>query len=226
MQDWLSEAFPVVSAFETEVIGRGFRPAQMVLAAFLVTFGCVRAYTHMTRRGVGPGNLSLGDTRIHHMVPGIFLLLGAGFTEIAFDPEPPWWLWWLIPTAFGVGAALVLDEFALWLHLRDVYWTEEGRRSIDAVIIAAVLIAMVALGAPFWGRVIEGANPAGGITIVVYHLLSVATAIVCLAKDKWITGVVGFLIWPVGLVGAVRPARPGSWWDRRFGGGGAPARAS
>ncbi len=217
MDDWLSDAFPVVRAFDEEVIRAGFRPAQMVLLAFLVTFGCVRAYTHMTRRGIGPGNLSLGTVRIHHMVPGIFLILGAGFAEIAFDPDPPWYLWWLIPTAFGVGAALVLDEYALWLHLRDVYWTEEGRRSIDAVIIAAVLIAMVALGAPFWGRVIEGANPTGGVLIVTYHVLSVGTAVVCLLKGKWVTGVVGFLLWPVGLVGALRAARPGSWWDRRWG---------
>jgi hypothetical protein len=212
--DWVSEAFPVARAFEEEVVRAGFRPAQMVLLAFLVTFGCVRGYAHMTRHGIGPGNLSLGDTRIHHLVPGIFLVLGAGFAEIAFNPDPPWWLWWLIPTAFGVGAALVLDEFALWLHLRDVYWTEEGRRSIDAVIIATVLIAMVALGAPFWGRVIAGANPAGGALIVGYHALSVAAALVCLAKGKWTTGVVGFLLWPVGLVGAARPARPGSWWGR------------
>ncbi len=215
MGDRLSDAFPVVQAFDDEVVRAGFRPAQMVLLAFLVTFGCVRGYAHMTRRGIGPGNLSLGDTRIHHLVPGIFLLLGAGFTEIAFDPDPPWWLWWLIPTAFGVGAALVLDEYALWLHLRDVYWTEEGRRSIDAVIVATVLITMVALGAPFWGRVISGADPAGGVAIVVYHALSVVTAVVCLAKGKWVTGVVGFLLWPVGLVGAIRPARPGSRWDRR-----------
>ncbi|WP_217914025.1 hypothetical protein [Miltoncostaea marina] len=213
--DALSDAFPVVQAFDEEVIGRGFRPAQMVLAAFLITFGCVRAYTHAARQGRGPGNLSVGDTRIHHMVPGIFLLLGAGFTEIAFDPDFPPWLWWLIPTAFGVGAALVLDEYALWLHLRDVYWTEEGRRSIDAVIIAAVLIAMVALGAPFWLRVIEGADPAGGFLIVAYHALSVVCAVICLAKGKWETGVVGFLLWPVALVGALRPARPGSRWARR-----------
>lgn len=213
----LSDAFPVVQAFEEEVIRAGLRPAQMVLAAFLVTFGCVRAYAHATRRGVGPGNLSVGGTRIHHMVPGIFLLLGAGFAEIAFDPNPPWWLWWLIPTAFGVGAALVLDEFAIWLHLRDVYWTEEGRRSVDTVIIAAVLCAMVALGAPFWARVIEGADPAGGALIVAYHALSVISALICLAKGKWITGVIGFLLWPVGLVGAIRPARPGSWLARRRG---------
>jgi hypothetical protein len=213
---WFSDAFPVVHAFDQEVIRAGFRPAQMVLTAFLVTFGCVRAYTHAVRHGRGLGNLSLGGTRIHHMVPGIFLLLGTGFVHIALDPVMPWFLWWLLPTAFGVGAALVLDEYALWLNLRDVYWTEEGRRSIDAVIIAAVLGAMVALGAPFWGRVIEGANPTGGILIVAYHALSVICAVVCLAKSKWTTGVVGFLLWPVALIGACRLALPGSLWDRRI----------
>jgi len=67
--DWLADTFPVARAFDEEVVRAGFRPAQMVLAAFLVTFGCVRAYTHMARRGVGPGDLSVGGTRIHHMVP-------------------------------------------------------------------------------------------------------------------------------------------------------------
>jgi len=212
----LSDAFPVVQAFDEEVIRAGYRPAQMVLVAFLVTFGCVRWYTHAVRRGVGPGNLSVGGQRIHHMVPGIFLLLGAGFVSIAIETEMPWFLWWLLPMAFGVGAALVLDEFALWLELRDVYWTEEGRRSIDAVIIAAALIGIVALGAPFWGEVISGANPTGGFLIVGYHAVSVIAALVCLAKGKWITGVIGFLLWPVGLAGAIRLARPTSRWARRL----------
>lgn len=211
-----SDAFPVVHAFDEEVIRAGYRPAQMVLVAFLVTFGCVRWYTHAARHGRGPGDLSVGGLRIHHMVPGIFLLLGAGFVSIAIEAEMPWFLWWLLPTAFGVGAALVLDEYALWLELRDVYWTEEGRRSIDAVIIATALIAIVALGAPFWGEVISGANPAGGALIVGYHAVSVIAAVVCLAKGKLITGVVGFLLWPVGLVGAIRLARPGSRWARHL----------
>jgi hypothetical protein len=214
--NWFSDAFPVVHAFDREVIGAGFRPAQMMLVAFLVTFGCVRAYTHSVRMGWGPGNLEVGGNRIHHMVPGIFLLLGAGFVSIAVDPEMPFWLWWLLPTAFGVGAALVLDEYALWLNLRDVYWSEEGRRSIDAVIIAAALAAMVSLGAPFWGAVIAGADPAGGALIVGYHALSAVSAVICLAKGKWIVGVVGFLLWPVGLVGALRLARPGSRWARHI----------
>ena len=214
--NWFSDAFPVVRAFDEEVIGAGFRPAQMILVAFLVTFGCVRAYTYAVRVGRGPGNLSVGGQRIHHMVPGIFLLLGAGFASVGLDPEMPVWLWWLLPTAFGVGAALVLDEFALWLNLRDVYWAEEGRRSIDAVIIAATLAAIIALGAPFWGAVISGADPAGGALILAYHSLSVISALVCLAKGKWIVGVVGFLLWPVGLVGALRLARPDSRWARRI----------
>jgi hypothetical protein len=151
------------------------------------------------------------------MVPGIFLLLGAGFVAItAEDDSWPWYLWWLLPSAFGVGAALVLDEFALWLNLRDVYWTEEGRRSIDAVIISAALIGIVALGAPFWGKVISGADPAGGFLIVAYHFLSVVCAVICLAKGKLIVGVVGFLLWPVALVGAIRLAEPNSFWARRF----------
>lgn len=211
-----SEAFPVVQAFDEHVVRAGFRPAQMALVAFLVTFGCVRAYTHAARRGRGPGNLSIGGVRVHHMVPGIFLLLGSGFVAIAVEPGMPWWLWWLLPTAFGVGAALVLDEFALWLNLRDVYWTEEGRRSIDAVIVAAALGATVALGAPFWGDVISGAAPTGAAAIVSYHALSLAAALGSLAKGKWVTGVVGFVLWPVGLVGAVRLARPDSLWARRL----------
>ena len=78
----LGDAFPVVQAFEDEVIRAGFRPAQMVLVAFLVTFGCVRAYTYAARHGRGPGNLSVGGKRVHHMVPGIFLLLVAGFIAV------------------------------------------------------------------------------------------------------------------------------------------------
>ena len=215
--DWLTDAFPVVQAFDDEVIEAGFRPAQVVLVAFLVTFGCVRLYTHATREGRGPGNLSVGGLRVHHMVPGIFLLLVSGFIAITSEDDSlPWYLWWLLPTAFGVGAALVLDEFALWLNLRDVYWTEEGRRSIDAVIIAAALIGIIALGAPFWGKVISGADPAGGFLIVAYHFLSVVCAVICLLKGKLIVGVVGFLLWPVALVGAIRLAEPNSFWARRF----------
>ena len=165
------DAFPVVQAFDEEVIRAGFRPAQMVLVAFLVTFGCVRFYTHSVRHGRGPGQpVGRRAARAPHGARHLPAARRRLHRVTADDDSLPWYLWWVLPTAFGVGAALVLDEFALWLNLRDVYWTEEGRRSIDAVIIAAALIAIVALGAPFWGKVISGADPAGGFLIVAYHV--------------------------------------------------------
>src|ERR1700681_4951622 len=112
---------------------------------FLVTFGVVRAITHMIRAGVGPfHNVTSGTLHIHHLVWGILILLVVGYL-------------WLIQTgsdllshvtalAFGVGAALTLDEFALWLNFSDVYWAQQGRESIDAVVIFAGLLSV-----GFWG---------------------------------------------------------------------------
>lgn len=221
-----AEAFPVVEPFRDEVIAAGLRPAQWVLVSFLVTFGCVRAYTYAVRHGWGPfGNLSVRGVRVHHLVPGIFLLLGSGFLAISIDATLPWWLWWLTPTAFGVGAALTLDEFALWLHFRDVYWAEEGRRSVDACIIAACIGAMVALGLPFWARVIEESTPIFGAAIISWHSLSLVAAAWSLTKGKWVTAAVSIVAWPVGLVGGVRLARPRSLWARRLYGPGKMARA-
>ena len=75
---------------------------------------------------------------------------------------------------------------------------------------------MVALGAPFWGRVISGADPAGGALIVAYHGRQRGLRGDLPAKGKLMVGVVGFLLWPVGLVGAIRLAEPNSLWARRL----------
>ena len=222
----IEETLPVVRAFQEKVIDTGVRPAQMVLIAFLVTFGVVRLVTHAIRRGAGPfRNLSVGGVHLHHLVPGILLLLGSGFVAIAIDPSMPGWLWWLLPTAFGVGAALTLDEFALWLNLRDVYWTEEGRRSIDAVIVASTVAGIVALGVPFWSEVLRASAAGTAWAILGYHLLSVGAAVACATKGKWVMAALGVLLWPVGLVGAVRLARPDSLWARHLYGPAEMARA-
>ena len=157
----------------------------MALVAFLIAFGGVRLYTNAVRKGWGPWkDLSVSGVHLHHMVPGILLLLGSGFLSIAADPVLLWWLWWLLPSAFGVGAALTLDEFALWIHLRDVYWAEEGRRSVDACIIAAALLAIVAMGMPFWIAVLRDAAPEGFSAIISYHSVSFVVAIWALSKGK------------------------------------------
>ena len=61
---------------------------------------------------------------------------------------------------FGLGAALVLDEFALILNLADVYWAPQGRESIDAVILFGALLAAGAWGAPLFKRAVKKRKPA------------------------------------------------------------------
>src|SRR4029077_7958772 len=89
-----------------------------------------------------------GGLHLHHLVWGISLLLVAGFLGYAVNPVSPWNE--ILAALFGIGAGLTLDEFALWIYLDDVYWAEEGRASLDAVVVAAVLGGLVVLGlAPF-----------------------------------------------------------------------------
>src|SRR5919108_3809583 len=124
------------------------RDAFVVLVAFLASFGFIRMSTRLMRSPRvpwWPGSVKTGGVHVHHLVFGIVLLMVAGFLEFAFRPDSPWQE--ILAAGFGIGIGLTLDEFALWLHLEDVYWAEEGRRSIDAVIIATIVAAAVVVGA-------------------------------------------------------------------------------
>jgi hypothetical protein len=148
-----------------------------------------------------------------------------GYIGIAIENESPWAE--LVAVAFGVGMGLTLDEFALWLNLEDVYWTEKGRQSIDAVVVTVCLLAISLLGLPFWIDVYQallvllgvgGAHLSGGETafvLVPIQLAGACLAVVCLVKGKLMTGAVGLFVPLVALVGALRPAKPGSPWGRR-----------
>jgi len=119
--------------------------------AFYVTFALTRAITHAIRAGVGPfHDVAAGGIHVHHLVWGILLLLGVGYLWLhqigAGDPGQSRALSRLTAVLYGIGAALTLDEFALWLRLRDVYWAREGRESIDAVLLFGAL-----LSAGLWG---------------------------------------------------------------------------
>ena len=81
---------------------------------------------------------------IHHLVWGICLMMFSGFLAFAMPLEAPWWH--IFAIGFGVGVGFTLDEFALWVRLKDVYWSEEGRTSSDAVVAAAAFAALVVLG--------------------------------------------------------------------------------
>ena len=89
---------------------------------------------------------------IHHFVWGIFTLLLMGFLALSLN-QPRWHP--LLAIVYGIGAALVLDEFALWLNLEDVYWAKEGRSSLDVVIVFATLVGLYLAAYRFWRGVIR-----------------------------------------------------------------------
>jgi hypothetical protein len=88
-----------------------------------------------------------GGLHIHHMVPGLVLALASGYLGLVLTAQRPTSL---LAILFGIGAALVLDEFALLLRLADVYWEPEGRESIDAVVLAGGIGVLYLLGLDFW----------------------------------------------------------------------------
>ena len=118
--------------------------------SFLVTFAAVRGITAMIRAGVGPfHNVTAGTTHIHHLVWGILLLPVVGYVWLSEVGVGSGWVAGLTAVAFGAGAALTLDEFALWLNLQDVYWERQGRISIDVVLIFGSLLSAGVWGGPF-----------------------------------------------------------------------------
>ncbi len=161
--------------YRRHIIDAGKQPQALILLSFLITFLVIRAITYrihnrqsqsqasqsqtsqsqtsqnqssksQNRHKFGFHDVVIGGTHIHHLVWGILLLLGVGYSAIAFHPMPsPEGLAML----FGIGAALTLDEFALWLQLKDVYWSRDGRWSVDAVIVVAALVALNLLGWSF-----------------------------------------------------------------------------
>jgi len=139
------------------------RPRRRLFVAsvsFFLTFGGVRAVVYAILHQIPPFHfIQMGGRHIHHLVFGIIILLLVGYAwlcEIGTGSTGASILVSrLISILYGVGAALTLDEFALWLNLRDVYWAREGRSSIDAIILFGALLAVGAWGAPLWNRVVR-----------------------------------------------------------------------
>ena len=118
--------------------------------AFAVTFGALRALTYAIHHGVGPfGDVSVGGAHLHHYVWGIGLLMAVGLASLIVDSPRynPW-----LGLAYGVGSALVIDEFALLIDLRDVYWSNEGRSSVDAALLVIAALGAYLSAATFWRR--------------------------------------------------------------------------
>ena len=184
--------------------------AAWMLGSFVVVFLATRVVVRLIRAGKGPfRDQSVGGVHLHHLVWGIFLMLVAGIGEFTYRPEPPWQ--YVLAAAFGAGAALALDEFALWLHLSDVYWEREGRLSVDAVFVVGALMALLVLGAnPF-----DPDTGDGVVIVVATVVVNGLVAVIALLKGRFLLGLLGLLVPVIALVGAVRLARPTSPWARR-----------
>jgi hypothetical protein len=184
----------------------------LLLASFLVVFANTRLYTRLARRYSWRSG-HIGGVHLHHGVFGVVLVVLSGTVELSLQPGGDFGRD-LLSVAFGAGVALTLDEFALTLHVRDVYWTPEGRSSVDAILMFVVLDALLLVGlSPFGIR--DGTELPRAIAFVVVACSVALTVVVCL-KGKLLLALISVFVPPVALVAAVRLARPHSLWAKRF----------
>jgi hypothetical protein len=213
--------------FAHDIIDRGRLPLLCCLVAFILTFFVTRTFVRVIRHRVEAGrptrwwqprNVHIGGVHIHHVTFGVVLVMLSGLTLVTLavngrEPE-----FTLAATLFGIGAALVLDEYALILHLSDVYWEEDGRTSVDAVFAAVGVAGLLIMGLhplmfflPIW----EGTDSLPLRAAVAGALvLTLPLAVVVVLKGKVWTGLLGMFIVVLLVIGAIRLSRPHAPWAR------------
>ena len=189
------------------------REGFVLLLAFLLSFLFIRTSARLMRSPKvpwWPGSVTTDSgLHIHHLVWGIVLMMLAGFLRFSVDPTDPWSE--VLAAAFGIGAGLTLDEFALWVRLEDVYWSDEGRASLDAVIVATVIGGLVLLGmAPF-----DESDAGPGLTVFVLIGIDVLLCVIAILKGRWLLALIGVFIPITSFAATVRLAAPNSTWARR-----------
>ena len=213
--------------FVHDILNAGRLPLLCCLVAFILTFFVTRTFVRFIRhrsevphppRWWHPRNVHVGGVHIHHVTFGVVLVLLSGLTlvTLSIDGHEPQFT--LVAILFGIGAALVLDEYALILHLSDVYWSEDGRTSVDAVFAAVAVAGLLIMGLhplmfflPMW-------HSAGSVVLraVVGSALALTLplAVVVVLKGKVWTGLLGMFIVVLLVIGAIRLSRPHAPWAR------------
>ncbi|HME50227.1 MAG TPA: hypothetical protein VKG81_19615 [Mycobacterium sp.] len=216
------------ASFWRDVIDRGRLPLLCCLVAFILTFfvtrTIVRYIRHLSARDAPrqwwqPRNIGHGSLHIHHVVFGVILVMVSGVTMVTLAVNGKALQFTAAAVVFGIGAALVLDEFALILHLSDVYWSEDGRTSVDAVFAAVAVAGLLIVGfnplsffdVGIWRTEHTVGARAG---VVVGAAMTLALAVVVVLKGKVWTGLVGMFIPPLLVIGAMRLSRPHAPWAR------------
>jgi hypothetical protein len=201
---------------QRNIVEPGKLPLLLALTAFVLTFLFTRVVTRMIRAGKGPfGNVSTGGVHIHHVVPGVVLTVLGGFGAVASTRYGVGSA--VFAVVFGIGAGLVLDEFALILHLADVYWTEAGRKSVEVVVVTAALVGLVLAGfTPFGVNDMSQDELQDRGSVISTVAVNFVFALLVLSKGKARMAIFSVIVPLIGLIGVVRLARPGSFWAKRF----------
>jgi len=205
----------MASWWHRDVIAAGKLPLILCFLAFVVTFVLTRTITRLIREGRGPfrNQVTASGTHIHHSVPGIILLIIGAFTSVASSDSLGWRSFAAV--TIGIGTSLVLDEFALILHLQDVYWTGEGQLSVEAVSLMGACLGLALVGfSPFGVQDADGIEQLFRLTATGIFIVDGVLALMCVLKGKYRTALFGLFLPPVGVIGAVRLARPASVWAR------------
>ena len=205
-------------------------PLLCCLLAFILTFFVTRTIVRYIRSHAGsdaprkwwqPRNIAVanGGLHIHHVVIGVVLVMVSGVTMVTLAVNGGVAEFTAAAIFFGIGAALVLDEFALILHLEDVYWAEDGRTSVDAVFAAVAVAGLLVLGfnplsffdVGIWRN---DHSMEARISVIVIAVLTLLLAVIVLFKGTVWTGLIGMFITPLLIVGAIRLSRPHAPWAR------------
>ncbi|GIL25790.1 hypothetical protein [Actinocatenispora comari] len=211
--------------FHDSIVETGRLPLFCFFCGFVVGFLFIRFSVRMIRAQVRwwPGNVTPGGTHIHHVVFGVVFMLVGGVIGLALPDNLIGWRAG-VAALFGIGAALVLDEFALILHLDDVYWAKAGRTSIDAVFAAIAVTGLILLRVtPIGVSDVSDARAlypglGGWLIGAGYTLVNLALVVITLLKGKIWTGLVGIFIPLLTIIGAIRLSRPDAPWARwRYG---------
>jgi hypothetical protein len=218
----------VLDWYEHDIVDRGRLPLLCCLIAFILTFFVTRTFVRLIRcratigrppRWWEPRNIHIGSKHIHHVVVGVLLVMVSGVTMVALSVtghEPEFTAGAIV---FGIGAALVLDEYALILHLSDVYWEEDGRTSVDAVFAAVAVGGLLVLGLhplmffiSLWHDTTHSLVLRAGLVFAM--MLTLPLAVLVVLKGKVWTGLIGMFFVPLLVIGAIRLSRPQAPWAR------------
>jgi hypothetical protein len=197
----------------------------LTLIGFVCAFGFIRLSTRLMRSPRvpwWPGSVVSEDgVHVHHLFFGIVLMMVAGGLSFAAgETDGPWYA--IYAVLFGIGLGLAIDEYALWLHLDDVYWSREGRSSIDATLIALGLIGFVLLA--FVPTRIGDDSLAVLATTVAVATFHFGWVLIAAAKYRLVHALFGIFFPGLAVYAGLRLAKPRSVWAKRFYGARRPAK--